>query len=186
MCRNPKSLDIDDDVIPIPENLYINKIHEYVRYAENPPFLQSTERKILQFVSKKGRDKYPKIVNDYKLDVTADFDRIISAFSAQKILRPLPNDFIPDRIHFQFRFSGKSTKYQEFLSNRQKIQNNLFIPYPFVRAILNLSKLEFPPMLNDYGKYTKNQNGEKTILYFCVTIGIRKLLDCWTNITNAN
>lgn len=160
MCRKPKSVDIDDDVIPIPESVYIAEIHRYVNNAPIPKLLKTTERKIIKFVPEKCRKKYPEIVREYMNEVHLDFDKVIKAYSSQKILKPLKGDFIPERLKFSFKYLGKTTKYRNFLSNRRKIKEHLFIPYPFIRAILGLSEKRFPAVLNDYGRYSKNKDGE--------------------------
>lgn len=153
-------MDIDDDVIPVPENIYVEKIHKYVCESDKSVLLKSTERKILQFVPVHWRKIFPNIVDVYRSEVNKHFDQTITAFSAQRILRPLKNDFVPERIQFRFKHAGKTAKYANFLVNRQRIEDNLFISYSFVRAILYLSKIDFPPMLNDYSRYTKNLSGE--------------------------
>lgn len=160
ICRRSQSMDIDDDVIPVPERIYIEKIHRYVAGSKNPGLLKSTEQKFLDFVPLHWRRKYPNIVDAYRRDVRQHFDEIITSFSAQKIVRPLKNEFVAERIAFKFKYSGRTENYKNFQINRRRIKENLFIPYSFARAILYLSKIDFPPTLNDYGRYTRNHYGE--------------------------
>lgn len=115
--------------------------------------LVSTEQKILSYVSKKMKDKYPGIVNDYMTEVHADFDKIIKAYSLQKLLKPLPGDYIPPVYPFEFKLLGKTERYSVYLKNREKLKKNLMITYPFVKCIVNYANLEFPNILNNYSSY---------------------------------
>lgn len=128
--------------------------------STKPTLLKSTEQEIFNFIPENWRKKYPQIVTDYMLDVSNDFNKIIGAYSSQKIVIPFESDYIPECMQFSFKYLGKSKRYHVFVENRQKIRDTLFIAYPFARLILSLSKTGFPPVLNDYGRYTKNQNGQ--------------------------
>lgn len=95
--------------------------------------LKKTEQKIISYSSKRLRDKYPSIVSEYMSEVHGEYDRLMKAFSMNKLLKPLPGDFIPPRDEFQFKRLGRTENYDKFRKNREKIRKNLFIIYPFVR-----------------------------------------------------
>lgn len=118
--------------------------------------LFQTEQKILSYVPKALKDKYPGIVKEYMTEVHEEFDTIIKAFSLQKLLKPLENDFVPQIIPFAFKRPGKTERYPIYLKNRDKLKKNLMITYPFVRCIVNYSNLDFPIILNDYSIYRGN------------------------------
>ena len=159
MCRSKLSEDIEEDVIPIPESVYIRRLHELAKETPIPKLLRPTERKIIEFVPEKMRQKYPRMVKTYMVDVHEDFDMIMRSYCLQKILRPLKDDFVPQRIPFVFKRLGKSKKYKQFLENRRKLRSSLLITYPFIRCILAFSQTDFPQVLNDYGQYAQDSGG---------------------------
>lgn len=122
--------------------------------------LVQTENKMISFVSLRLRKKYPKIVQNYMTDVHFEFDKLMKAFSLQKILKPLPGDFVPPRQEFNFRYLGRTKNYAKFLRKRKQLQKSLHINYPFIRAILNYSMVDFPKSLNNYGQYRLNNKGK--------------------------
>lgn len=125
--------------------------------------LVQTEQKLLSYVPKKLKDLYPRIVMEYMADVHEDFNKIIKAFSLQKILRPAPNDFIPQRTSFAFSRPGRTSNYRQFQRNREKLKNILMITYPFIRSIILYSNLDFPDILNDYSLYREGENAQTTL-----------------------
>lgn len=154
MCRKPLvAIDVEEDAIPVHEKCYIKKIYKYLSCAPVPKMLSNTEMKIISFVQKRLRIKYPAIVDNYMVEVHQEFDRIIKAFSYNKILVPLPDSFDPNLCPFQFMHLGKTPQYHIYLKNRKRIRDKLLICYPFVRCILNFSQTDFPDILNDYGQY---------------------------------
>lgn len=123
-----------------------------------------TERKMLSYVPMRLRKKYPKIVNNYMTDVHADYDKIMKAYSIQKILKPAPGDYIPPRVTFAFQQLGRTDRFNVYLQNRAKLAKFLLIAYPFIRCILNYSKTDFPIILNNYGAYRVDDRGKKLLL----------------------
>lgn len=159
--------------------------------------LRTTERKLLEYIPKRHKNKYPKIVEHYMNDVHNEFDEILKKFSIKKILKTL--DSIDDNDDddvaaavtdecgkhsnekqeqsatqeplsepkFKFKRLGRTQQYHQFLYNRKKLQSDLLLPYPFIRCILNYAKLDFPQYLNDYGRYHVNEKGEKQSMSLC-------------------
>lgn len=154
------SADLDDDVIIIAEKAYAQKIRNCTFKTPVPKMLKKTENKMISFVGQRLRKKYPKIVQNYMADVHFEFDKLMKAFSMQKILKPLPGDFVPPRQDFNFRFLGRTKHYAKYLRKRKQLQKSLHITYPFIRAILNYSMVDFPDIMNDYGQYRVNKKGQ--------------------------
>lgn len=155
MCRKP-SEDDDEDNTPNPNVLpkvHINKLRFYARNTPIPKMLKTTEQKIINFTAKRLRDKYPSIVNDYMSEVHEEHDRLMKAYSMNKLLQPLADDFVPPRDTFQFKRLGRTENYENFLKNRKKIETNLMLLHPFVRCIHYYSSIDFPLILNDFSKY---------------------------------
>lgn len=152
--------DLDEDVIPISKSAYANKIRECTSKTPVPKMLVRIENKLISFVGQRLRKKYPTIVQNYMTDVHAEFDKLMRAFSLQKILKPLPGDFAPPREDFNFRFLGRTKNYQKFLNKRKQIQKTLYITYPFISSILYYSVVDFPKVMNDYGQYRVNKKGK--------------------------
>lgn len=123
--------------------------------------LKKTESKIINQSPKRLRDKYPSIVAEYMNEVREDYDKIIKAFSLQKVLRPLPGDYIPPRYSFKFKRLGKTENYEQYCKNREKIKRILMLPHPFIRCIIDFSYTDFPAIFNDFSKY--RPMGEKGI-----------------------
>lgn len=153
MCRKPLDDDNIDSQIQVPPEVHINKLRFYARNTPIPKMLKATEAKIINYSPKTLRDKYPSIVNEYMQEVHEEHDRLMKAFSMNKLLRPLADDFVPERDSFQFKRFGKTENYDNFLKNREKIKKNLMLLYPFVRCIHHYSSIDFPIILNDFGKY---------------------------------
>jgi dynein heavy chain, axonemal len=156
LCRKPKQDDDDDEFTPnpfVPPAVHIKKLRFYARNTPIPKMLKSTEQKIIGFTEKRLRDKYPSIVSEYMSEVHEEHDRLMKAYSMNKLLKPLPDDFIPPRNDFKFKRLGRTENYENYLKNREKIQANLMILYPFVRCIHYYSNIDFPQILNNFGKY---------------------------------
>ncbi|XP_055621192.1 dynein axonemal heavy chain 12 [Toxorhynchites rutilus septentrionalis] len=151
LCRR-KTEDLDD-VIPKPESYYADQLREHAKRAPVPKMLAKTEEKILSYVPKRLRQQYPAALTAYMVDVHADFDKVMKAFSCQKIFKPGPDDYVPPRDKFEFKRLGRTKNYKSFLKNRAIIQKNLLIPHPFIRCIIHYSYTDLPPTLNDYTKY---------------------------------
>lgn len=153
--------DDNEEVMAVHESVHINKLRFYTRNTPIPKMLKKSEKKILSFSPKRLRDKYPNLVAEYMDEVHEQHDKIIKAYSLNKLLKPLPDDFIPQRDNFQFKRLGRTENYQEYLKNRDKIKKNLMLLYPFVRCIFYYSNIDFPQILNDFSKY--RALGEKGI-----------------------
>ncbi|EAT40340.1 AAEL007918-PA [Aedes aegypti] len=151
ICRR-KTEDMDD-VIPKPESYYVDQLREHAKRAPVPKMLSRTEEKILSFVPKRLRQQYPTALANYMVDVHEDFDKVMKAFSCQKIFKPAPDDYVPPREKFEFKRLGRTPNYKNFLKHKAAIQKNLLIPHPFIRCIIHYSYSDFPPVLNDYTKY---------------------------------
>lgn len=160
MSKKPLSKKDREESPERPQEYYIRKLRMYASRAPIPKMTKKTENKILNFAPKRLRQKYPQIVTSYMTDVHADFDKIIRAYSLQKILKPGPDDFVPPRYDFKFQRSGRTENYSNFVKNRDKIKRILMIPHPFIRAIVNYSHTDFPPHLMEIEKY---RNGEISI-----------------------
>ena len=135
MCR--KSIDDDDDeiepIVHVHPHVHINKLRFYARNTPIPKMIKKTEQKIISYSSKRLREKYPTIVSEYMSEVHAEYDKLMRAFSMNKLLKPMPDDFIPSKDEFNFKRLGRTENYEKFLKNREKIKKSLFIIYPFVR-----------------------------------------------------
>ncbi|EDS37651.1 ciliary dynein heavy chain 11 [Culex quinquefasciatus] len=151
ICRR-KTEDLDD-VIPKPESYYADQLREHARRAPVPKMLTKTEDKILSYVPKRLRQQYPQVLKAYMADVHEDFDKVMKAFSCQKIFKPGPDDYVPPREKFEFKRLGRTANYKNFLKHRASIQKNLLIPHPFIRCIIHYSYTDFPAVLNDYTQY---------------------------------
>lgn len=151
ICRR-KTEDLDD-VIPKPESYYADQLREHAKRAPVPKMLSRTEEKILSYVPKRLRQQYPAVLASYMADVHEDFDKVMKAFSCQKIFKPAPDDYVPPREKFEFKRLGRTANYKHFLKHKAAIQKNLLIPHPFIRCIIHYSYTDLPPVLNDYTKY---------------------------------
>lgn len=151
---------VDEDVVNIGERTYAQKIRECTAVTPIPKMLVTTEAKMISFVTPRLRKKYPKIVQSYMSDVHSEFDKLMKAFSLQKILKPLPDDFVPPRQEFNFRYLGRTKNYPKFLRKRKQLQKALLITYPFIKAILHYSMVDFPDVMNNYGQYRLNKKGQ--------------------------
>ncbi|XP_058067045.1 dynein axonemal heavy chain 12 [Anopheles bellator] len=159
ICRS-KTVDFED-VIPRPQSYYAEQLREHARRAPVPKMLASTEDKILSYVPKRLRTQYPGVLAAYMADVHAEFDKVMKAYSCQKILKPGPNDFVPERQKFEFKRVGRTENYRQYLRSRAYIQKNLLLPYPFVRCIVHYAFTDLPVYLNDYARY---RTGEEITL----------------------
>ncbi|XP_055593622.1 dynein axonemal heavy chain 12 [Uranotaenia lowii] len=155
LCRR-KTEDLDD-VIPKPESFYANQLREHAKRAPVPKMLHKTEEKILSYVPKRLRQQYPTVLAAYMKDVHEDFDKVMKAFSCQKIFKPGPDDYVPPRDKFEFKLLGRTDNYKTFLRNRATIQKNLLIPYPFIRCIIHYAFSEFPQVLCDFASYRSKE-----------------------------
>lgn len=153
LCRQPQDEEDDMPNPSVPSHVHINKLRFYARNTPIPKMLKTTELKIISFAEKRLRDKYPAIVNEYMSEVHEEHDRLMKAYSMNKLLQPLPDDFVPPRDNFQFKRLGRTENYENFLKNREKIRANLMVLYPFVRCIHYYSNIDFPKILNNFGKY---------------------------------
>lgn len=155
VCRKPKE-DDEEDTTPnpnVPPAVHIKKLRFYARNTPIPKMLKTTEQKIINFSSKRLREKYPSIVKEFMADVHEEHDKLMKAYSMNKLLKPLPDDFVPPRDNFQFKRLGRTENYENFLKNRKKIETNLMLLHPFIRCIHYYSSLDFPHILNDFSKY---------------------------------
>lgn len=135
-------------------------IHDAVATAPIPKILFRIKRKIIDFVPEQLHKKYSNIVKEYMNDVTENYNETIKLCNLRRFLvqsRDTTDAETPKP--FKFKRLGRTSNYKKFHRNRKLLQENLFLPYPFIRYILNLSKLRFPSVLNDYGNYTRNKNG---------------------------
>lgn len=155
LCRKPPEDDEDDNLpnADIPAFVHIKKLRFYARHTPIPKMLKTTEQKIIKYSEKRLRDKYPSIVAEYMAEVHEEHDRLMKAFSMNKLLKPLEDDFVPPRDTFQFKRLGRTENYENFLKNRKKIEQNLMVLYPFVRCIHYYSNMDFPHILNDFSNY---------------------------------
>jgi dynein heavy chain, axonemal len=155
LCRKSQDEDEEDNQpnASVHPHIHINKLRFYARNTPIPKMLKSTELKIISYSEKRLRDKYPGIVNEYMAEVHEEHDRLMKAYSMNKLLKPLPDDFVPPREVFQFKRLGRTENYEIFLKNREKIEKNLMLLYPFVRCIFYYSNIDFPTVLNNFKKY---------------------------------
>ncbi|XP_049547176.1 dynein axonemal heavy chain 12 [Anopheles darlingi] len=151
ICR---STTVDfEDVIPRPQSYYAERLREHARRAPVPKMLASTEYKILSYVPKRLRVQYPTVLAAYMTDVHAEFDKVMKAYSCQKILKPGPNDYVPERVKFEFKRVGRTDNYRNYMRCRAYIQRNLLLPHPFIRCIVHYAFTDLPVYFNDYARY---------------------------------
>ena len=143
------------------ESQYIKQLRQFAHETPVPKMPKKTENKIIDFVNVRLRKKYPNIVKTYMTDLHEHFDTILKAYAINKILVPADGDFVPQRHNFDFKFKGKTLRYDKYLKNREKLKKILLLPYPFIKCILNYAKTDFPNVLNDYGVYKKKVRGKE-------------------------
>ncbi|XP_059612585.1 dynein axonemal heavy chain 7 [Phlebotomus argentipes] len=153
VCRTiPEDL---SDVLPQRQDRLRQKLFMYANKAPIPKILHRTERKIIEYVPGRLRNRYPDAVEDYMKEVREDYDKIIRAFSLQKLLVPKEGEFVPPREDFRLKAKGRTRNYRQFLENRRRIGRNLLITAPYIRCIVHFSSLDFPDVLNDLSRYRK-------------------------------
>lgn len=147
-CRKPLPVDIYDEVLPKPQQFYVQQLREFVEKTPIPPMMKKIESKILSFVTnKKLMTKHSPIVESYMHEVHNEFNKMMKAYSVNRIIKPGPNDFVPPRCDFTFKRLGRTERYDTFLTNRTNIKRNLLLHLPFNRAILDYSYRYFPRYL---------------------------------------
>lgn len=97
----------------------------------------------------------------YLSEINGHFDKVIKSFSLRRLLIPIEAESDPDISaiipnDFQFKFLGKTAKYNEFIENRRKIKQTLVIFFPVVRCVLDYSYRYLPKLLVDLGAYREN------------------------------
>ncbi|GAB0094584.1 Dynein heavy chain [Sergentomyia squamirostris] len=153
VCRTiPEDL---SDVLPQRQEKIREKLFMYANRAPIPKILHRTERKIIEYVPERLRNRYPEAVESYMKEVREDYDKIIRAFSLQKLLVPREDEFVPPREDFRLKSKGRTRNYRQFLENRKRIGRNLLITFPYIRCIVHFSNLDFPQVLNDLSRYRK-------------------------------
>lgn len=125
-----------------------------------PPMLRRIEHQMLGYVSRRQRQRYPAIVQAYMADVHAEYNTIMRAYSRQRLLRPLPGDYVPPLVPFRFRRPGRTAQHKRFRRNRELVRKRLFIVWPFIRAILHYAIADFPATMHDFGAYRLNKKGQ--------------------------
>lgn len=132
-------------------------IHEAVASAPVPNISTRTKQKIIQFVPEKLQKKYPNIVAEYMREVSENYTDTIKSCNLRRCLAPC-NDAIPSQPPpFRFKKMGRTKNYSRFCRNRKRLTENLFLPYKFIRYILNVSKQQFPLVLNDFAQYASGR-----------------------------
>uniref|UniRef100_A0A1B0CUL2 Dyneins heavy chain n=2 Tax=Lutzomyia longipalpis TaxID=7200 RepID=A0A1B0CUL2_LUTLO len=153
VCRTiPEDL---SDVLPQRQDKIRQQLYMYANSAPIPKILHRTEKKIIEYVPERLRKRYPNAVEDYMKEVREDYDKIIRAFSIQKILVPKEGEFVPPREEFRLKAKGRTRNYRQFLHNRKQISKNLLITAPYIRCIVHFANLDFPDVLNDLSRYRK-------------------------------
>lgn len=140
----------------LPSDIYIKQIHFFANKMPIPEMMKTTEIKILSFAPGVLRAKYPDIVSEYMADVKDEYNQIMRAYSIQKIIKPLPGDFVPPWEPFTVKVQGRTENYPTFLKNRDLLQKKLLIVQPFIRCIIDYAQRCFPLVLNDVGVYRVN------------------------------
>lgn len=152
LCRStasPRLSSGDSDVTDMQID-YMETIREAICSAPIPKILSRTKQKIIQFVPEKLYKKYPNIVDEYMRDVSADYTETVKSCNLRRCLAATtPNDDSP----FRFKRLGRTKNHARFCHQRKRLAANLFLPYKFIRYILNVSKQQFPAVLNDFGQY---------------------------------
>lgn len=182
LCRKVPSTDINEDVIPFVQSVYVEKIQNLTNQTPIPRMLKTTENKILKFVPKNVRvtKSSPQIIKNYMLDVHTEFIAILRKYSLKNILVSFRDNDEDDnnkngtddadrtKKNYQnilsksfYKHFGRTKNYDIFLKRRKFIEKNLLIPYPFIRYIFHYAAIDFPQILNDYGNYKTNDKGEQ-------------------------
>lgn len=132
-------------------------IREAVASAPVPNISTRTKRKIIQFVPEKLHKKYPNIVAAYMSDVSENYTETIKSCNLRRCLAPTNDAIQLQPPPFRFKHLGRTKNYSRFCRNRKRLAENLFLPYEFIRYILNVSKQQFPTVLNDFGQYASGR-----------------------------
>lgn len=177
-------MDINDDVIYIPESHYIQQLYDYTTTIPIPKMTVKTKQKIVDAIPIRLRLKYSRIYDLLFDEVHNQYHKEIKAFSLQRILvnaSSIENDG-PDDLEippdtFAFKQMGKSANYSQFLKNRKIIQDKLLIVYPFIKYILDSSNREFPTPLIDLTVYQTSyeQTNDNSFVQF--EMAVKKELD---------
>lgn len=151
------------DLVPTPKLRIVASIHKHTSNAPIPTMTKKTESKILHWVQPHFKKKYLNYVKTYIDDLRTEYDNVVKEFSMHKMLA-FNDDYFTRNPKFKFKFLGKTENYEQFIRNRDKIKQKLFIPYPFIRCILHYSQTDFPEILNDYSSYNHDSKGNSVYL----------------------
>lgn len=154
MCRSVSSQPSGDRT---DSTDYMEIIREAVASAPVPNISTRTKHKIIEFVPDKLHKKYPNIVEDYMREVSENYTETMKTCNLRRCLAPSSDMFPPQPPPFRFKRLGRTENYARFCRNRKRLAENLFSPNKFIRYILDVSKQQFPPVLNDFGQYASGQ-----------------------------
>lgn len=144
---------LETEEINLPDDIYIKQIHFFANKMPIPEMMVTTETKILSFAPVALRNKYPDSVKEYMADVKDEYNQIMRAYSIQKIIKPLPGDYVPPWKPFTVKVQGRTKNYSTFLKNREQVLKKLLIVQPYIRCIIDYAHSCFPVVLNDLSLY---------------------------------
>lgn len=136
---------------------YMEIIREAVASAPVPNISTRTKQKIIEFVPDELHKKYPNIVADYMREVSENYTETMKTCNLRRCLAPSSDMFPLQPPAFRFKRLGRTKNYSRFCRNRKRLADNLFSSNKFIRYILDVSKQQFPPVLNDFGQYASGQ-----------------------------
>uniref|UniRef100_A0A336LVJ1 CSON005797 protein n=1 Tax=Culicoides sonorensis TaxID=179676 RepID=A0A336LVJ1_CULSO len=164
VSRNSLSVHENEDVILKSQKYYVDELRKCIEKCPVPKMTKKMEMKILRSIPIRLKSKYPELISTYMNSIFHEFDTIMKAFSVHRIIKPSEHDFIPLKCDFAFKYKGKTENYSKYLRNREKINQNLFIFYPFIRFILKTSRMEFPEHLINFEINEEINESEFTLM----------------------
>lgn len=132
----------------------MQELRKFVNQTPVPKMTKKIERTVLSFVTdKRLLEKYPNIVENFMTEAHDDFNKIMKAYSVNRIIKPGADDFVPQREEFSFKRLGRTDRYKTFLARRANLKRNFLLYLPFNRAILDYSQRYFPQYLIDLSEF---------------------------------
>lgn len=144
----------------LPKSYYAQQIRQAIQTVPMPGLLPRMHKQINSQALNRCGNKYATIVNDHLIDVKTHYIETIRQFHLKQFAALTGEKNESDSNEkFKFKHSGRTAHHKKFLRHRKAIKEKLFIPYPFIRFILNSSKQHFPEVFNKYDGYKLIKSG---------------------------